>query len=270
VKSEGPVSKDCENCITNLEESKMKHFKIYLTIFTMILVGVACGTKNGIPNNTSSGSTGDADSTLTPTITATLSSPTNTPVAVEESGDADELPPLSFVEILDAGIESGDWSEGEGLVQILKYFVGQTGEENIPEIADVTERTGTGIVRLAGEFINSPDGDPLIKNVLEHLLRIIFPPQEILDAISKKRGFASTAKLASIRLHPTYQNQATCQNLADLGYEGNLEPGINCFFYTEQIFDGNVFRVYYPDWWAGDDWPYIGCIGRFCNFIFNF
>jgi hypothetical protein len=239
--------------MTNLKGSKMKNLKINFVVITLIVLGAACGTNNDTPNNTSFGSTGDADSTLTPTATATLSSPTNTPVAVEESGNADELPPLSYEEMLDAGIESGEWTKEEGLLIFLKYFVGEISDQEIAGADEVTIKSGSGIVALAEEMLAQPDTDSQTRSEIEHLLRIIFPPQDVLDAISRpedKAGANSSIKLAAlVNPSPLTQSEEDCINLVTGGYDPAEIEGQICLFYRERVVTTNTsVRVYFPIW----------------------
>jgi hypothetical protein len=230
----------------------MREKKLFFLIFTLLVVGMACSTLSG-SNQTNTPPENQDTVSISPTQTATLSSPTNSPIPEgdEESG---ELPPLSFDRILQAGIEAGNWSEGEGIVQLLKYFVGEISADQIQDISKVEEQAGTGIVRLAGDYLESPDGDPKTQEELERLLRMIFPPQEVLDLISQKGGFVSSNKLASpSKPSLSQQDQAACQNLANQGYVGNVDPGVLCFFYEEKEIDGNILRVYYPEFWSGDE-----------------
>jgi hypothetical protein len=132
----------------------MHKVKLHLTIVLILAIGAACRSQNvnstnnpALENNTSS----DARA---PTPTATLA-PTNSPPPEEDSSVSDELPPMTFEEILVTGIDSGSWTEGEGLVQILKYFVGETPQESVSDISAVEELAGTGIIRRAGDYLNA-------------------------------------------------------------------------------------------------------------------
>ncbi|MEJ2486184.1 MAG: hypothetical protein P8Y68_10655, partial [Anaerolineales bacterium] len=230
----------------------MGNKKLLFLIVTLFIVGMACSTLSG-SNQTNTPPENQDTVSISPTQTATLSSPTNSPIP-EGDEESSELPPLSFDRILQAGIEAGNWSEGEGIVQLLKYFVGEISADQIQDISKVEEQAGTGIVRLAGDYLESPDGDPKTQEELERLLRMIFPPQEVLDLISQKGGFVSSNKLASpSKPSLSQQDQAACQNLANQGYVGNVDPGVLCFFYEEKEIDGNILRVYYPEFWSGDE-----------------
>ncbi len=229
----------------------MQNKNVFITIILLIAVGMACSTQgDNTQNNPSTDNAGDG---AAPTPTATLTAPTNTPLPEEESSEFGELPPMTFEEILAVGVDSGNWTEGEGLAQILKYFVGEIPQDSISGVSEVEELAGTGIIRLAGDYLNQPDIDPEIRAEIERLLNIMFPPQEVLDAISRQRSAAPSNELASSQPMLPRQTQAACQDLAGNGYENNASFLDTCYFYEEREIDGNILRIYYPDWWQGDE-----------------
>jgi len=250
-----------------LREEIMNTKKVFFLFTAMITLGLACSLLSGCsPNNNSPENQGENDADPTPSVTraiitntsppeetATLITPTNTPLPEGEESITEELPPQTFEEILQTGIENGNWTEGEGLVQMMKYFVGQISGDDISGISEVGEESGTGIVRLAGDYLNSPDGDPEMKAELERLFRILSPPQEILDSLSKPRTASPSFNLISSRSIPAQLNQEACMEFAGTGYEGSIDLGVTCYLHIEQEIDGNTFRVYYPEWWQGDE-----------------
>ena len=190
-----------------------KTFILFTALITLGLAGSVlsgCSPNNVSPENQAEDTAAPSPSatrpiatnTALPEDTATPTTPTDTPLPEGEQNLPEELPPLTFEEILQTGIENGDWSEGEGLVQIMKYFVGQISADEIPDVSEIGEESGTGIVRLAGDYLNSPDGDPEIKAELERLFRILSPPQEVLDSLSKPRTASTSFNLISSRSSP--------------------------------------------------------------------
>ena len=231
----------------------MRQTKLFIIILILISVGIACSTQSeNNQNNTASENRGSPSGD--PTATATLASPVNTPLPEEEAGEFGELPPLSYEEILETGIESGKWTEAEGLVLLLKYFIGEISSSEIPGVAEVEEKAATGIVRLAGEVLESPESDVQTIEEISRLLRAFFPPQEVLDALSQQISYGPAPKLAAqVNPKPVQQSQQACMDFAGTGYTGNIDLGVTCYYYVEQNFDGNTFRVYFPEWWQGDE-----------------
>jgi len=229
----------------------MREKKLFFLIFTLLIVGMACSILSG-SNQTNTPPENQDTVSISPTQTATLSSPTNSPIPEgdEESG---ELPPLSFDRILQAGIDSADWGEGEGLVLMLKYFTGEDSMTQLPGISEVVERSGTGIIRQAWDYLSEPEADSETRAELERLLRILFPSQEVLDTISKPSSSISTFKLASPNPLPALQNQEVCLDLAGMGFDDEADAFATCYFYQDRVFGNSNFRVYYPYWWEDNE-----------------
>jgi hypothetical protein len=229
-------------------------------ILLVALMTQACGvSKSTISENTAfPGNTAVVPTTSTPTATSTAaSSPTatvplftSTPAAEPEQTAA--LPPLAYEELLVAGVESGLWTEGEGLVLFLQYFVGGEPAGDIPQISEVADALGTGVIHMAWDYLNQADSDPAQMQEIVRLMRILSPPQEVLDATSKQVSLNTGAKMAAISRRPSTQNQTACTDFAGTGYEGRFDPGVNCYHYVENELDGNIIRVYFPEWWQGD------------------
>jgi len=230
----------------------MQHFKLFFAIIIILIVGIACSTQSENNQNMAS-SENQGSPGVGPTATATLVAPATSP-AHEDALGPEELPPLSFEEILETGIDSGEWTEGEGLVLLLRYFVGEIDANQVPGIEMVEERAGTGILRMAGEYLDSSESDEQSTEEITSLLNIIFPPQEVLDAISQQTSQAPAPKLAAqVKPKPVQQDQQACMDFAGTGYTGKIDLGVTCYYYVEQNFDGNIFRVYFPEWWQGDE-----------------
>lgn len=229
-------------------------------ILLLSLITQACGVpKNSALENTAvPGNTVDVLATSTPTTNPTIAPtptgtvPTNPATLTVAPEQPEALPPLAYEELLVAGVESGLWTEGEGLVLFLQYFVGGEPAGEIPQISQVAVTMGTGVIHLAWEYLNQADSDPAQMKEIVRLLRILSPPQEVLDAISRPVSLNTGAKLAALRLGPSAQNQTACMDFAETGYEGYFDPGVNCYHYVENELDGKILRVYYPEWWQGD------------------
>ncbi|MCB2178804.1 hypothetical protein KQH61_05270 [bacterium] len=227
----------------------MKRINILLTLTALFAVGIACSTLSGSSANNPSQNNGGNDEILV-TPTPTLADPGGT--APTETTASVELPPLTFESLLETGIETGQWTEGEGLVLFLQYFVGETAENAIAQASDVEEEAATGIVRMAGDYLNQPENDPALAQEIERLLRMLFPPQEVLDSLSSPTSLNASHKLAASSPPAAAQSEAACMDFAGTGYEGNIDLGVTCYLYIEKELDGSTLRVYYPEWWQGD------------------
>ncbi|HSG25845.1 MAG TPA: hypothetical protein VLA32_06975 [Anaerolineales bacterium] len=230
----------------------MHRLKILLIILIIVSAGIACSTQSeNNQNNPASENRGSPSAE--PTATATLASPSNTPLPDGEAGENGELPPVSYDEILQTGIDSGLWTEGEGLTILMKHVIGEEPQANIPGVAQVVEKSATGLVRHLQEYLESPDLAPQSRTELERLFRILIPPQDVLDAISEQLSSASAPKRASIRPLPDTQTQEICLDLSGLGYDSDAELMASCYFYQERVFNNSNFRIYYPYWWEEDE-----------------
>lgn len=242
----------------------MRTKRNFLLIFTLVSFTFACSTLTGNnPNSNSQPVIGSEDAQPSPpTATATATAVAVVAPVVPSLGESDsageefiteDLPPLSFEDLYQAGLDTGDWDEGQGLVLFMRYFVGEISGDQIPGVGDVVEKAGTGITHLVNDYLALPDVDEVVTSELERLLRVFFPPQEVLESISTRAGFSTYAKLAALRPAANPQNQQACMDFAGTGYEGNIDFGVTCYYYEEINFDGRIFRVYFPEWWVGDE-----------------
>ena len=220
----------------------MRVYKLAFTVTVLIILGISCGFSGGSPNNNQ----------IEPTRDEVSASPTATESATATVPAQDNPPPLTFGEILQSGIETGEWTEGEGLVEILQYITGETSGDKFPQIQEVVEKEFTGITWMAEDYLSQSEQDPEIVAELNRLLNIIFPPQEVLDAISRPRSAVPTNKLVSNQPIPLDEDQAACTDLANLGYLRFRNYLDSCYFFEEKVIGENIMRIYYPEWWAGD------------------
>ncbi len=231
----------------------MQKVKLLLTIVLLLAIGVACRSQNVSNNSNSVLENNSSTDSPVPTPTATPT-PTNAPLPEEGLSDPDELPPLSFEEILEAGVETGDWTMEEGIVSFLQYFVGEKGTDDLPGVDEVIVQSGSEIVALADEILAQPDANPQTQSEIERLLRILHPPQVVLDEISQpegETGATTSAKLAYLgQPVPLAQTEEEdCINLAQGGYDPEEIEGRICLLYRERVVTTRTtIRVYFPIW----------------------
>ena len=230
----------------------MKYTKVFLLIVTLITLGIACSTLTGrAPEN--------QEISDAPTQTATQSL-ADTPLAEEASKEPEDLPARSFEELLEAGVETGDWTLEEGLTQFMKYFVGDESEVKIQDLPAVIEEGGTGIIRMVDDYLNQPDPDPQIVAELNQLMSTLFPPQDILEKISQPATTYIPANVASLNPIPHPQSAPACEELANQGYTSEIVPENSdlpiCYLFDRSEVNGSTITIYYPENWVADDDKY--------------
>lgn len=86
-------------------------------------------------------------------------------IALEE--EPVDLPPSSLDEILTDGVESGEWTLGEGLVTILDQMVNGSGDA-VDEVPP--EASASGIIATADAYLDTgPDDAPEVRALLDRL-----------------------------------------------------------------------------------------------------
>ncbi len=232
----------------------MKDLKLLIIVTSLVVLATACSSQNtqNLPNTLPEDI--GSSTAVVPTHTATNPPPTNTPIPQEATSESDGFPPLTFEEILEAGIDAGDWSETEGLIQILRYFVGETSADQIPGITNVVANAGSGILHKAVDYLNNPDTSAESRAELELVLGFLIPPQELLDAIREQRSFTSSALLVAFKPQPVIQNTDVCTDISWMELsEEEIEALASCYFYREKVINNIRLRVYYPYNWEGQE-----------------
>ncbi|HSM26315.1 MAG TPA: hypothetical protein VK856_15740 [Anaerolineaceae bacterium] len=170
-------------------------------------------------------------------------------------GTEEEIPITytSSTDLLEAKISSGEWTEGEGLVLIIKYFFGEVAIEEYPEFEYVLEDNGTGILRLAHEYKSQNPDDTVIINELNRLISQMKPSDEVLDLISQSANTTSNVGLAKSAMLNMQASAENCANFQQLGFDPDHFNGEHCYLYEEAMVNGQTYRIYYPSWWQGDD-----------------
>jgi hypothetical protein len=91
--------------------------------------------------------------------------------------DAPDLSSLSYVDNLTTKVEAGEWTYEEGLVATLKLFSGESSADQVLRNAELFDLSGTGIISLAEEFLDTaPDGPS--KDEVSRLLDVLVPSFE--------------------------------------------------------------------------------------------
>jgi hypothetical protein len=70
----------------------------------------------------------------------------------------------------------GEWTRGEGLVATLRLFAGEVDPDEVLRHPDMIDLFGSGIIRMAQEYLESCGGDPAAKSEIERLLAVVMQP----------------------------------------------------------------------------------------------
>ena len=108
--------------------------------------------------------------------------PAGPPALVGDVGQLDPDPPdparLSYVNDLLAKERDGEWTRGEGLAAVLGYFAGER-DATVLRHADNSDREGTGILRLAEEYLERGADDGHREEVERLLDQLTFTSDEL-------------------------------------------------------------------------------------------
>ena len=158
----------------------------------------------------------------------------------------------SFSDLLDAQVEKGEWTQGEGLVYLLQYFLGEL-EGDLPELEFVKEINGTGILRLAKEYIANNPSDTANIQELNRLIAQLKPSDEMLDLMSQPANSTSDSGTSKNAMLNKQVSAEDCANFQQLGFDPDHFNSEYCYKYEEAMVNGKTYRVYYPSWWQGDE-----------------
>ncbi len=226
--------------------------KLLFPVVVLVVSSIACSTfTSSTPeNNVNVESTPTKETTIPQAEVVEAPTPVSA-IDLTSITSAEDLPPLTFDEVLDARVESGEWTEGEGLLYIMKIFTGELSLQDDSELQSVYDIDATGIILRLQEFISNPGNDSLIKTELETMLNNLFPSKEMLDAISTPSADSNTLKVASPK---TINNQQVvlCEDLRKVGIDKLIQGKVVCFEHID-LSENLKTRIYYPNVFVDDD-----------------
>jgi len=160
--------------------------------------------------------------------------------------------PTGYTDLLQNKIDSGEWTLEKGLVTLLKTFAGELQVSQAGLGEGVLETEGTGILQMAGEYLQTGT-DQAARDEIARLLNIIVPTQETLErySIPEEQAFGSNPKLAA----PARQVLEKCETLWADGFplESTTTTKFPCFLFHGDGIGLDRFWLYYPMAWQGDD-----------------
>lgn len=172
-------------------------------------------------------------------------SATASPGATDDSGNGSEdtadLSGVSFADNLLAKEADGEWTRGEGLIATLRYFAGESSEEDVLRSPELERREGTGIIAMAREYVeDGPDAGA--KAEIERLLDLLTFTNDELEAMA---GISAVGGLLD-RLRPGASQEAE-QSCKDFFNNYVEPPGTSpCLEAGSRTIAGKLYRVFYP------------------------
>ncbi len=180
-----------------------------------------------------------------------LSSVKPTPTAAAPLSSA----PLSLAQLYRQNVQSGRWTEGQGLVELLGMYTGSSKAAVALGNSSIDDFELTGLMRLADDYLVAHSTGSL-HDQLQHQVSLLQAPLAKIINFSQKGSLSSTAGgMASLSL-PVLPpllpgDQAACQDLWANGFSSSTP--VVCFEYDDQTVGATPIRLFYPSWWAPGD-----------------
>jgi hypothetical protein len=202
-------------------------------LILLILATLACGLPGGgnlPPSTTSPGGAAPESSAPVPTA------------------EPEPLTPSDFTAVLDAEVAAGQITYEEGLIRLLRSFLGDPQVSLPAAYAEVVTTEGNSTVERAWDYI-AVGTDEASKAEMLRLLDLLFPTTEQLEAYSQP---AETRLAGPGLARPAAQ--LNCASLWMGGFPlGEGVPAYPCFSHVRQTVPGvATFTVYFPAAWRGD------------------
>jgi len=229
---------------------------ITAVLFFALLAGACSASNQGSNRSPAEDSTAPESTSLSPSSSAApTAEPERTITVTRLDGTQEEVPYriTGYASLLEQHLESGLWTESEGLITLLKLFSGEIKRSEIPDAQYLVTRGGTGIVRLAYEYLAREDADPEAAAEMDRLLAQLFPSQETLAEISRPAEPTRSSRSPHLGAPNPQASPGTCQRLASSGFDSRYFSEENCYIYQEVKVGSYFYRVYYPAWWQGED-----------------
>ena len=164
----------------------------------------------------------------------------------------EELPPQDMVDILQAGIDRGAWSEGEGLVLFLELFLGIRDGEEIPHLNEVVFGEGHSVLSRAVTYLEREPDSPQADEI-GRLLEAVLPPEENLLLYSQPIDQGDqTSSLYQVASTSTLQGGQNCSELWAAGFPRYQDEDFDfyCFHVATGLVGDHEMRVFYPIEWS--------------------
>lgn len=211
---------------------------ISLTFSLLWIASLACGL--GGAGGTPASPPAPPPAPLSASPATALPSPTPTP----------EPPPVDLYDAMQSKVRSGEWTQGQAIVETLKVFTGANDASALFGPGQKVEiHSAWGISMTALDYLQNGD-DEAAKVEIERLLGVIAPGADHLDAYAEPAptgGRRAPGLAAPLPL----QTETDCRALWDIGFPTDTTPRPVCLRYETAVsFAGEEIRVYYPREWA--------------------
>lgn len=198
----------------------------------------------------------EAVSAATPTISPTQipvpePQPISLPGLEEDELTLPDLPPHSYYDLVERGVELNLWDFPQGIIQVMRFMVGE--QSSLPLPAESAGHSMSGVLRSAADLLADPLTSEADRAEIERLFQRLVPGQDALDLLSEPADSAeATNKMVRANLA---QQGDTCADLASGGYDvGEVtKAGITCFKFKETEVNGETVRVYYPKYFEAQE-----------------
>jgi hypothetical protein len=167
----------------------------------------------------------------------------------------DQPNPQSLAELYQTRLAAGDWTEGQGLVNLLGLYTGSATEQEAIGNHAVSEFELTGLMRMADQYlVANPSGD--LHDEIQKQVDLLVAPIDQLQRFSRPGNQAGEGTHDANLILPSQSetptgDQAQCQSLWAEGFRSTTP--VICFEYSERNVSGTDIWLYYPSWWPDDE-----------------
>jgi hypothetical protein len=162
-------------------------------------------------------------------------------VVIEE---VDAGVPLTFEAVVDLGVQDGRWSEAEGLIRLLRAFVGEVPTDQVPGFDGVLSTSLSGLI-AAIDDLEGATAEEITE--LTRLRRIVSPPIEAVEALTIDVTAGGPGDALQI---PGAASPADCAAIQADAFSGSTTFSGGCYRMIEAGAAGATLRVFFPAWYG--------------------
>jgi hypothetical protein len=123
------------------------------------------------------------------------------------------LPGFGYMDVLLGREERGEWTRGEGLVALLRVLAGELDSSEMLGETEIIERTGTGVISLAREYLTSGTDDTASTEITRLLDLLSLTPEELAGMIGDEELTALLGNDLLVDVLAQQDEQDQCQIL---------------------------------------------------------
>ncbi|MDJ0754978.1 MAG: hypothetical protein QNJ45_15755 [Ardenticatenaceae bacterium] len=212
--------------------------------------------ETAVPNEIPTDPTVEAVPAATPTTNPTpIPVPEPQPILLpgleEDELTLPDLPPHSYYDLVERGVELSLWDFPQGIIQVMRFMVGE--QSSLPLPAESAGHSMSGVLRSAADLLADPLTSEADRAEIERLFQRLVPGQEALDLLSEPADRTEAAN-KMVRANLAHQGDS-CADLAGAGYDVDevTRANITCFKFKETEVNGETVRVYYPKYFEDQE-----------------